>query len=275
VSEANDAAKAALNEIKAAEGSKSAETNEGKQIPVSDGTDNYTDIENKAAEMGWSPEGVAGKRNLSAEEFVDRQGLYDDIKSLKKSNKQLRDGVAAMTEMQDGIRKRERDKTIKELTAEKREALEDENYDRVIKIDEDLAEVRKEAEAPATNHAWDGWVEDNPWYRSNTEMQQFADMTGAGINAMHEGKMPMNEVYDLVRKQVEARFPEEFDTSNANRRRQSAVEGAGQGRQGSGGGGKPTRYTAADLPEGDRENMAMVRRATGMSEQDYLKSYFG
>lgn len=272
MSEANDAAKAALNGIKAAEGSKPGE---GKVVPVSDGTDNYTDIENTAADMGWSPEGVEGKRNLSAEEFVDRQGLYDDIKSLKKSNKQLRDGVAAMTEMQDGIRKREREKTIKELTDEKREALGEEDYDRVIKIDEDLAEVRAEAEKPVTNTAWNSWVDDNPWYRSNTEMQQFADMTGAGINAMQDGKMPMNEVYDLVRKQVEARFPEEFDKSNANRRRQSAVEGAGQGRQGSGGGGKPTRYTASDLPEGDRENMAMVRRATGMSEQDYLKSYFG
>ena len=53
MSEANDAAKAALNEIKA--GEQPGASDEGKYIRVSDGTDNDPDIETQAAEMGWSP----------------------------------------------------------------------------------------------------------------------------------------------------------------------------------------------------------------------------
>jgi hypothetical protein len=267
MSEVNDAAKAALDDIKASEGNASEDNSSGD-------TDNTSDIETQAADMGWTPEGVEGKRNLTAEEFVDRQGLYTDIKNLKKSNKKLQDGLDATLKMQDGIRERERAKVIKELHAEKKEALEEENYDKVIKIDEDLATARAEATTDVPNRAFDGWVEDNPWYRSNTEMQQFADMMGAGINQAND-KLPMADVYAKVRAEVEKRFPEEFETGNAARRRQSAVEGAGQGRQGAGGGGKPTRYSVADLPAQDREIMKTVRRATGMSEQDYLKSYFG
>lgn len=56
----------------------------------------YSDIEVKAIEMGWNPEGVEGKRNLSAEEFVDRKELYDSIHSLKKQNKRLEEGYEAL-----------------------------------------------------------------------------------------------------------------------------------------------------------------------------------
>lgn len=273
MSEANDAAKAALNEIKA--GEQPGASDEGKYIPVSDGTDNYTDIETQAAEMGWSPEGVEGKRNLSAEEFVDRQVLYDDIRSLKKSNKKLQEGLEASLKSVEGVRKREREKTIAELNAQKREALEENDFDSVMKIDEDLATVRAEPVEPQNNSAFDGWVEDNPWYHSNTEMRQFADMMGAGYHEQHK-EASLSQVYEHVELETRKRFPDHFDNGNANRRRQSAVEGAGQGRQGSEGGGKPTRYTERDLPEQDRVIMDTILRAhPKMTKQDYLKQYFG
>lgn len=266
----NDAAKAALNEIKGAEHSKEVVINPdtGTTIPG-----DASDIEAQAAERGWTPEGVEGKRNLTAEEFLDRQVLYDDIRNLKKSNKKLTDGIEAMRKMQDGIRAREREKTIKELNAQKREALEEQNYDEVMKIDESLREVHSEPIEPQTNIVFDNWVEENQWYHSNTEMRRYADTLGAGYYAENP-KIPMEKVYEYVAKEAKLRFPEEF--GNANRNRQSAVEGAGQGRTGSAGGGKPTRYKVSDLPPQDRQIMDSILRVTkGMTEADYLKQYFG
>ena len=266
MSKANEDAKAAL----AAMDSGAEEPDTGTTIPG-----DATDIEAQAAEHGWTSDGVEGKRNLSAEEFMDRQSLYDDIRNLKKSNKKLTDGIDAMRQMQDGIRAREREKTIKELNTQKREALEEQDYDTVMKLDESIREAHAEPVEPKNNLAFDNWVEENPWYHSNTEMRQFADNLGAGYYAANP-KLSMEQVYSYVEAESKARFPTEFDKGNANRNRQSAVEGAGQGRQGSAGGGKPTRYSVNDLSEQDRGIMNSVLRITpGLSKAEYLKQYFG
>lgn len=275
MSEANVAAKAALDEIKS--GEKTTASDAGHDIPVSDGTDNLSDIELEAMEHGWSPEGVEGKRNLSAEEFMDRKPLYDDIRNLKKRTQKLQEGLEASLKMQEGIRKREREKVIAELTAKKREALEEQEYDAVMEIDKELlAAQTEEDETPAiTNADFEEWVEENKWYHQNTEMQEYADMIGAGYYSKHP-KAPMREVYEFVSKETAKRFPDEIKGKSGNRRRQSAVEGAGQGRVGSTGGGRPTKYSVNDLPEADREIMKTILRAhPKMTQQDYLESYFG
>lgn len=272
MSEANDAAKAALGEIRKGEGA-----DPGTAIPVSDGTDNYTDIELEAAEHGWSSQGVEGKRNLSAEEFMDRQPLYDDIRNLKKQTRKLQDGLEASLKMQEGIRKREREKTIAELNAKKRNALEEQEFDQVMEIDKELLAAHTQEDDPivTTNADFDIWVESNEWYHSNTEMREYADMMGAGYYAKNP-KAPMREVYEFVGKEAARRFPDEIGGSNSNKRRQSAVEGAGQGRVGSTGGGRPTRYSVNDLPEQDREIMKRILAVSPkMTQKDYLESYFG
>ena len=273
MSTANDAAKAALAEIKAGEGS----VDPGTVIPESDGTDNLSDVELEAVDHGWTPEGVEGKRNLTAEEFMDRKPLYDDIRNLKKQTRKLQDGLEASLKMQQGIREREREKVIQELNAKKREALEENEYDQVMEIDKELLAVHTQEEEPIvnTNADFDVWVDENEWYHQNTEMREYADMIGAGYFAKHP-KAPMKEVYEFVGKEAAKRFPDELGGGNSNRRRQSAVEGAGQGRVGSSGGGRPTKYSVNDLPEQDREIMNTILRAhPKMSKQDYLKQYFG
>ena len=110
----------------------------------------YSAEEQEAMEHGWKPEGAEGKRNLSAEEFLDRQPLYDEMRSLKKQTRKLQEGMKAMEGMHDGIRARERADTIAELTAAKITALENDEYDQVVAIDDrDIpARAAQDAEAP-------------------------------------------------------------------------------------------------------------------------------
>ena len=91
-----------------------AEETSTEQKSTDEGVE-YTEAELEAIEHGWNPDGAEGKRNLSAEEFMDRQPLYDDIRSLKKQTRKLQDGIEAMKQMQDGIRHRERQQVIAEL----------------------------------------------------------------------------------------------------------------------------------------------------------------
>lgn len=228
----------------------------------------YSEIEQEAIEHGWNPEGAEGKRNLTAEEFMDRKPLYDDIHSLKKQLKRTQDGIEAMRQMQEGIRQREREKTIKELKEQKKLALETENYDAVLEIDDKIASENAEAAAPVQNVAFEKWVEDNDWYNQDSEMKEYADTIGNGYLSKHPGIAP-SEVFNYVTKEVKARFKEKFE--NENRSKPSSVEGATRGRKAT-----SAKHRAADLPEQDRQLMKTILRATpNMTEADYLKDYFG
>ena len=241
------------------------EVNEEAQEPE------YTEVEQKAMEMGWNPEGVEGKENLTAEEFVGRQPLYDDNRALKKQLKKVQDSVAAMKKMQDGIRQREREKTLAEQKQAKRVALENEDYDAVIEIDEAIAKTNSETdedEAGVSNEAFEEWTEQNEWYHQDTVMKDYADTIGAGYFNRHPNAVN-TEIFAYVEKEVKARFPEKFE--NPKRKQANPVEGASRGRTRA----KSQKHKASDLPSEDRQIMRTLIRGNVMTEDEYLKDYFG
>ena len=234
-----------------------------------------SEVEQTAIDMGWNPEGVEGKRNLSAEEFIDRQPLYDDIRSLKKQARKLQDGQDALKESHAVIRAKASEDAIRKMQEDKKYALENEQYDAVIEIDDAIANERASAnEEPAENVAFDKWVDSNEWYNQNDEMRDYADTIGAGYLSKNP-KKDLADVYEYVRKQTERHYPEEFGgeqtpDTDGNRRRNNPVEGAGKGRSGGG-----SRYSVRDLPEDDRRIMETILNSTTMTKEQYLKDYFG
>ena len=252
-----------MSEIKDTEIDLKLETDE-------ESTPEYSEIETEAMAHGWNPEGVEGKRNLSAEEFMDRQPLYDDIRSLKKSYRKLQEGIEAMKEMHEGIRKREREKTINELKAQKKAALEDENYDAVIEIDDAIAQERASADVKTTNTEFEAWIEDNEWYSQDPEMKEWADIYGTGYANSHPNK-PVREVYDMVAKEVKKHFPDKF--GKPTRPEVSPVEGASRGR---GGKRAANRHSVSELSSQEQQIMrTILRTVPGMTEDKYLEEYFG
>ena len=233
-----------------------------------------TEVEEAAIGMGWNPEGVEGKRNLSAEEYIDRQPLYDDIRSLKKQTRKLQAGVEALKESHSHVRAAATEQAIKNLQEQKKYALENDQYDEVIKIDDAIATERAAVDEPEGNEAFDNWIESNEWYNQNEALRDYADTIGAGYLSKNP-KKDLNDVYEYVRKETEARYPEEFGGNSApdtdgNRRRNNPVEGAGKGRAGGG-----SRYSARDLPEADQRIMNTIVRSGVMTKEEYLKDYFG
>jgi hypothetical protein len=244
---------------------------EGAELTSEGFEQEYSEIELQAIEHGWNPEGVEGKRNLSAEEFMDRQPLYDEMRNLKKQARKLEEGMDAMRKMQEGIREREREKTIKELQQKKLEALEDGNYNAVIEIDDAIAEekVNKDTQA-VNNHQFEEWVDNNEWYNQDPDLRKYADTLGSGYFATNPNAEP-KEVFNYVETEVKARYPEKF--GNPRRKAPAPVEGASRGR------GQVKRgaskHKASELPEQDRQIMRTILRTGKMSEAEYLKEYFG
>jgi len=227
-----------------------------------------SEVEQEATLHGWKKEGAEGRRTLSAEEFMDRQPLYDELKSTKKQIKRLQDGVDALKARDTIIRKDERVKVVKELQQAKKLAMEEENYDAVIEIDDKIAETRAEAQAdvlePAVNEAFESWIDSNEWYNQDTEMKDYADMIGNGYAASHPDT-PLSEVYKVVTKEVNKRFPAKRENPATNT--SSPVEGAQRGGKNSG------KLRASDLPTEHRQMMRDIVRAGGITEEQYLKEY--
>ena len=197
---------------------------EGTPIPNEDAPA-YTDIEQQAMDNGWSPDGTPkGGKSKTAEEWLETESAYQKINRLEKAHTRDRESIEAMKGMMEGIRERERIKTIAELNSQKKQALEEENYDGVIAIDEKIAQERVKPE-PQRNVAYEEWIESNSWYNDDPRMRQYAEDIATGYAGRNE-KMPPAEVYKYVEEEVKIRFPEKFETKS----RPTAVEGASKGR---------------------------------------------
>lgn len=242
----------------------------GTEIPGEETPPEYSETELEAIEQGWNPEGVEGKRNLSAEEFLDRKPLYDDLRKTKRSLRKQQEQIEALKKHVEIADERARERALRELDAQKREALEDQNYDAVMAIDKQIRETENAPLATDTpaNPAFDRWREDNDWYDESPEMKDYADMVGNHYAARHPGEDPA-KVFEYVTNEVKTRFADKFQ--NTRRQQPNPVEGAVRGRAPV----SKQRHSERDLPDEHRQIMNTLVKGGTMSKEEYLKSYFG
>lgn len=236
------------------------------------GVEEYSGIEQEAISHGWNPDGVEGRRNLTAEEFMDRQPLYDDIKYLKKENRKLKEGVDALRATTKVIREQTKSQVIAELKAQKRQALEEEKFDEVMEIDDKIAEANAAPtdDGPVDNSAFENWVDHNEWYAQNLDMKEYADTIGFAYFQRNPNKS-QDEVFRYVEKAVKRQYPDEFgEEGRPAKRKPAPVEGATRGRGNSG----KKRYSARDLDDQSRAIMNTTIKSGAMSEQEWLEAYF-
>ena len=232
-----------------------------------------SEIEQKAMDMGWNPDGVEGKENLSPEEFVGRQKLYDDIRSLKKQNKRQASDIENITKYQDRIKSDERKNVLEELRQEKIQALKDEDYNKVADVDDKIADERSSQAAdvkdtPDESTEFKEWLPDNKWYNSDVDLKVEADYLGEKFWKANPEKT-LEEVFEYVGKTVRKMNPDKFD--NDNRNKPNAVEASGNRPQKRS--SKP-KYKASDMSSEEQGIMRTIIRTTkGMTEESYLKEY--
>jgi hypothetical protein len=241
----------------------------GTEIP-GEPTPEYSEVELEAIEQGWNPEGVEGKRNLTAEEFLDRKPLYDDLRKTKRQIRKQQEQLEALKKHVSIADERARERALRELDSQKREALEDQNFDAVIAIDKQIRETENAplATETPTNAAFENWREENDWYDEDAELKDYADMVGTHFAQRHPEK-PVSEVFEHVTKEVKARYASKF--KNERREQPNPVEGAVRGRAA----GSKQKHSERDLPEEHRQIMNTLVKGGTMTKDEYLKSYFG
>lgn len=179
--------------------------------------------ETKAREMGWNPE-YDGDDKLSAQEYINRKPLYDDIRKLRKKTRDLENALMAQQHMQEQLLEKERKQILNSLKAAKKQAMEDQDLDKLEEIDEQIEEVKTtpvKAPVQAIPEEYETWLEKNTWYEKSIVLQGAADKIGFTLREKHPD-WSLKQILDETTRQMKNEFPEKFE--NKRRTGPPAVE---------------------------------------------------
>lgn len=239
----------------------------------------YSQVEQEAINMGWNPEGVEGKRNISAEEFVERKSLFDRIHKLEKQTKTSDKVIDALKKYNEQISEKAYERAIADLKQQKFQALEEGDNARVLELDDEIEKARAEKpkaiieeEETVEVYSPDEWndgfsqfVEKNVWYGRRPDMTKEADAIGVAYKEQNPEVSP-EELFLYVQGEIKTKYNSFFEETP----RTSKVD-RGERKSAS----TKTKKTIKDVPEEDRDIALTLIRTGTISEEEYIKSYFG
>jgi len=229
-------------------------------------------VETTAREQGWKPlEEFDGDKSkwVSAETFVAKGELISKIESLGKKLKDADKAIKMLTEHHQKVKESEFQRAVQYLKTQKKQAYEAGDVDKIIEIDEKIAEVKETQKAqiadeakvePVVHPSFQKWQDENKWYTTDTEMRADADAFGNAYAANNPDKTP-EEVLDYVSKKVKRLYKDKFE--NPNRSKASAVEGGGNRQE--------TSNESFALSEDEKRVMNTFIRTGIMTKEDYIK----
>lgn len=298
-----EAAEEQLKELLSEEGA-----NEGTEIPGEEESgdlaapqvdyveaydpDNPTEIQQKAMEMGWNPEGVDGKPSIGSGEFVRNKSFFDEIHKLKKEIRSQQAGVQKLIRANANAKKQGREEALKELREQRRLAAKDGDTVRMLELSEEIENKQAETDPDEDLIDYDAirdrlvkagqqYVKENQgWYQSNDVMKAYADRLHDTLYEQHaaeiaDGVYEPEELFSEIDKQMRNKFPEELGIKKPvtkEPRKPMTRTNEGGGKQGSAPG---KRYTLDAIPSDQRDVARQVMRDFKMSEAEYVKSFLG
>jgi hypothetical protein len=209
-----------------------------------------SDTEKRARAMGWVPkEDFRGDEDrwVDSDTFLDRGEnimpiLKERLTKFEQNNTALTDKLDKATKQLETFvthhkqtYKRAYDNAFRDLDAKQREAVsaaDTDAYDQLQQEKEDLqkeVEDMREQQAPAAapeSPAYGRWLDENSWYKTDTDRQLFVDALGANLQANQTYKTDEEFYAELTRRTKEA-FPGRFE--NVQQVKPAAVEGGGGG----------------------------------------------
>ena len=243
-------------------------------------------IESLASELGWKPkDDFQGHEDdyVDAATYIRRSkdiqdGLRQHLKDNKKKLSSLERGLDDLRVHNERVFKaelRKQKEEIKALKAQRREAIEEGDVERVEEIEEKMENLAREESSdepeyeldPEQYEVFSSWLKDNAWYHlenvteGNKALSEYADKLA---DSPEYQAMPYNLRLRKVTSKVMEMFPEEFPGNGKQKKPASnAVEAPSLK------GGK-RKYSARDLSPDQKAIMRNFVRNGIMKEQEYI-----
>ena len=205
----------------------------------------YNSTELEAMEQGWVPKEAwesAGKDPSEwrpAKEFKERGELFKTIHQTKRDLKQTQAALTALQSHHVKVFEKAQKSALDALKQEKRAALRQEDLQRVEVIEDEIEELTEQqaaereelkrtqalaaAQAAGPHPEFQAWVDRNPWYQSDQELQDYAEAEGIVYFKRNPTKTPA-EVLKHVETKIKDKFPEKFGTRRSAPNAVAAVD---------------------------------------------------
>ena len=180
-------------------------------------------IQEAARGQGWVPqEEWDGDPTQwrDAQVFLERGEYFKTMGTQRKQIDKLNAVVEKMAVIQSKTREDERQRVLKELSTEKVSAMEDGEFDRVATIDNEMSKIRSEpamtvpsvegqTEQKYTQDKIADYIDNNSWYRTNSDMRQYADSIAVGFRQSNP-QATIDDVLEYTDSETKIRYPEQF-----------------------------------------------------------------
>ena len=246
-----------MDESDVIEAEKKAQTKTSTESPV----------EEAARGQGWVPEEEWDgdpTQWRDAQVFLERGEYFKTMGSQKKQIDKLNAVVEKMATIQAKTREDERQRVLQELSEKKVSAMEEGEFERVATIDNEMNKIRSEPamavpnvqgqnEELYTQNKIAEYIENNQWYRTNSDMRQYADSLAVGFRTGNPNAT-IDDVLEYTDREVKIRYPEQFGgqvpsaspVASTRRTTKPSPNGAQK------------KKTLDDLPAGSREMYAQI-----------------
>lgn len=186
-------------------------------------------IEATAREKGWKPlEEYEGDKEtwVDAKEFVAREPLYKALHKANREIKKVKKETETVKQLYDKIELVAKEKAMKELQAQLKEAAEEKDIERALEIKDQINDLKTKPATPTPqNEQFDVWVQGNKWYEADEDLRVFADAKGLKIAAANPD-LSLEEIYDRVAESTRKAFPHKF--TNTLKERPNTVDSGRQ-----------------------------------------------
>lgn len=180
-------------------------------------------IVEKARNAGWKPqEEFEGDPDqwVDAGEFIRRQPLIDQIRAERKRVKDLEKKLDGTTKFVQGIEERVRKKTLEEIEAKRRQAVEDGDVEAFQQADKEFQEAQKapepeeEPQDELPQEVQDFVSRNGSWFEKNAAMTN--DSVSFTEFYRNQGK-PLSEALELAEKDIKRKYADFFRNPNKDR----------------------------------------------------------
>lgn len=244
------------------------DTGTGDTTGTDDATPAGNDAEDAARAKGWRPkEEFTGDGDwVDAEEFLRRKPFFDKMSQQRHEIKRLQRTVESMANHYHKSVAVAVDKAIKSLRAERREAIELGDVDRVDALDAEIAQQQQAVVQPVNTVAPEivDWVAENTWFNTDQDMRAFA--VAFNENYLKANPQDIGASLTKTLEAVKRAFPDKFEhTQRKPSPPASPVESGGATH-------KPAKYDTNRLTtEQKAAYNAYVKQHKIMSHDEYFQ----
>lgn len=245
--------------------------------------------EERASQHGWVPKDQwqgDPEEWIPARVFNMRGDLFGRIAKDKKEISELRQTVGYLVEERQSAFDTGYKQGLAELRAQRREALEAGDVEKVEQLEDRIDEFKKEHTAKKQefeqktaqkqqqeNPVFDAWHVDNDWYTTNPTLTTYANEVASEMASQAQAKgvqVDYPKLLQEITRKVKQKFPEKFGRTQVETKQQSAVDGGSDSAE-----DKPSKrsskFSEADLSDQERSIMNTVLKTTELTKEQYLE----